>query len=79
MADQHHGIKHPVIRSVVITLLVLHAISLVTWVTLRVFGENPPDIPAGTATALAAVYGLPALSYGIMRARRFGRSPRSFK
>jgi len=50
--------------------LLIHAVGLVTWVTIRVFGDNPPDIPPGTATALAAVYGLPALSYGVATLRR---------
>lgn len=39
---------------------------LVIWVTLRVFGADPPTVPAGTATAyatfcgagLAAIWGL---------------------
>jgi hypothetical protein len=50
--------------------LLIHAVGLVSWVTIRVFGDNPPDIPAGTATALAAVYGLPALSFGVAKIRR---------
>ena len=57
-----------------VAFLLLHAVGLVTWVTVRSFGPNPPDIPAGTVTALAAVYGLPALSYGISRVRRYVRS-----
>jgi len=50
--------------------LLIHAVGLVTWVTIRVFGDDPPDIPPGTATALAAVYGLPALSFGVAKIRR---------
>jgi hypothetical protein len=38
-------------------------------VTLRVFGSNPPEITMGTATALGAVYGLPALAYGLWKWR----------
>lgn len=49
--------------------MVLHALALVTWVTIRVFGSNTPDIPMGTATALATVYGLPALAYGLWKWR----------
>ena len=56
--------------------LAIHATGLVTWVTIRVFGGHPPDIPPGTATALAAVYGLPALSYGVARMRRRMRDVR---
>lgn len=52
-------------------LLVVHALSLVTWVTLRVFGAEPPDIPMGTATAIGAVYGLPALAYGLWKWRGY--------
>jgi len=59
-----------------IGLLIMHSVGLVTWVTVRVFGGNPPDISPGTATALAAVYGLPALSYGITKARSIGRQYR---
>lgn len=54
---------------VISAILVIHAITLVTWVTIRVFGSNPPEVPAGTATALAAVYGLPSLAYGLWKWR----------
>jgi len=64
------------LRIVAIGLLIIHSVALVTWVTVRVFGDNPPDISPGTATALAAVYGLPALSYGITKTRRVGRQYR---
>jgi len=54
---------------VISAALVLHALGLVTWVTIRVFGDNPPQVPVGTATALGAVYGLPTLAYGLWRWR----------
>jgi len=56
-------------HKIITALLVLHSLSLVTWVTIRVFGDNPPEISAGTATALTAVYGLPALAYGLWKWR----------
>lgn len=56
-------------HKIITALLVLHSLGLVTWVTIRVFGDNPPQIPAGTATALTAVYGLPALAYGLWKWR----------
>ena len=54
---------------VISAFLVIHALALVTWVTVRVFGDNPPEISMGTATALGAVYGLPALAYGLWKWR----------
>ncbi|MEX0385850.1 hypothetical protein [Spiribacter onubensis] len=59
-----------------IAFLLFHAVGLVSWVTYRVFGPNPPEISGGTATALAAVYGLPALSYGLSRVRKYVGSAR---
>ena len=58
-------------------LIVLWMLGLVTWVTLRVFGENPPDIPGSTATALGMVYGLPAIAVGLWKWRggRLKRKP----
>jgi hypothetical protein len=56
-------------HQIITAILVIHAIGLVTWVTLRVFGSNPPEITMGTATALGAVYGLPALAYGLWKWR----------
>lgn len=66
--------KKEALKLIAAGVLTLHAVTLVTWVTWRVFGDDPPEIPPGTATALAAVYGLPALSYGVMQIRRKARS-----
>jgi len=60
------------------TLLAIHAAALVTWVTWRVFGPNPPVIRAGTASALAAVYGLPAVAYGVMQIRKARNDQRNY-
>lgn len=49
-------------------LVVLWAITLVTFVTIAVF-TAPPDIPTGTAAALATVYGLPAVAIGLYKWR----------
>ena len=54
---------------VLAAVVILWAVGLVTWVTWRVFGPEPPEIAAGTATALGAVYGLPALAIGLLRWR----------
>ncbi|MFT0140768.1 hypothetical protein ACEK07_46085 [Alcanivoracaceae bacterium MT1] len=51
-------------------LIVLWGIALTTWVTLRVFGDNPPDVPGGTATAFGTLFGLPTLAFGIWKWRR---------
>jgi|TARA_A100000171_G_scaffold51185_1_gene64733 hypothetical protein len=50
--------------------LVIWGLTLVTWVTWRVFGDSPPDIPMGTATAFGAVFGLPAVLAGAWKAYR---------
>lgn len=63
-------------KAIAAVCLTIHAAVLVTWVTIRVFGDDPPDIPPGTATALAAVYGLPALSYGVATMRKHFRGAR---
>lgn len=77
MADSDQELRKPSrLRSAAAALLVIHAVMLVTWVTIRVFGPNPPEISGGTASALAAVYGLPALSFGIREAQRYARSRR---
>lgn len=52
------------------TFVILWAVGLTTWVTIRVFGDNPPDVPMGTATALATVFGLPVMGVGIWKWRR---------
>jgi len=59
-----------VFRLVVGALLAIHAAVLVTWVTYRTFGTNPPDIPTGTVTALATVFGLPSVAYAVIKWRR---------
>lgn len=80
MADSDQELRKPHrLRATAVVLLVTHAVGLVTWVTIRVFGPNPPEISGGTATALAAVYGLPALSYGIREAQRYARSRRGVR
>ena len=42
--------------------VILWAITLTTWVTIRVFGDSPPDVPT--------VFGLPAIGVGIWKWRR---------
>lgn len=41
-----------------------------TLVLSRVFGVSPPDVPMGTATAVGAVFGLPALIYELFKFAR---------
>lgn len=53
--------------------IILWGLVILTWVTLRVFGDDPPDVPMGTATALAAVFGLPAILVGAWDAYRAWR------
>lgn len=50
--------------------------AMLSWVTWRVFGANPPDIATGTATAYAAFVGsVPATAWGAYKwARRSERS-----
>ena len=50
------------------TMVIIWAITLTTWVTIRVFGDSPPDVPTGAA--LATVFGLPAIGVGIWKWRR---------
>lgn len=57
-------------HAVVPLVLTIWGLALVTWVTGRVFGEQPPDISMGTATAFGAVFGLPALLAGLWKAYR---------
>jgi hypothetical protein len=40
---------------------------LVGWVTFRVFGDAPPDIPGGTAAAYGALLGLPAVGVALYK------------
>ena len=54
-------------RHIVMTsIIVLWALSLVTWVTYIAF-TDPPDIPTGTAAVMATIYGLPALAFGLWK------------
>lgn len=50
-------------------LIILWALGLTTWVTLRVFGAQPPDIPGGTAAAFATLFALPATAAGLWKWR----------
>lgn len=59
--------------------IILWGLVILTWVTVRVFGDDPPDVPMGTATALAAVFGLPAILVGAWDAYRSWRGPRGGK
>lgn len=54
---------------IVSTALLVWIIVMATWVLLRVFGENPPDISMGTATALGTVLGVPAVAIEFYRWR----------
>lgn len=56
--------------------LMIWGLTLVTWVTVRVFGHAPPDVPMGTATAFGAVFGLPAVLVGGWKAYREWRAGR---
>lgn len=49
-------------------LVVWWTVMLVSAVTLKAFFD-PESIPAGTATALGTVYGLPAVTFGLYKAR----------
>ena len=49
-------------------LVVLWAMAVVSFVTIVTF-LNTPDIPTGTAAALATVYGLPAIAIGLYKWR----------
>ena len=59
-----------VFRLVIGAALSIHAAALVTWVTVQVFGDTPPDIPGGTVAALGTVFGLPTVAYAVMQFRR---------
>lgn len=48
-------------------LFAVWAVSVATWVTLRVFGENPPTVPTGTAAAYATLFILPQLAMSAWR------------
>ena len=59
-------------HAIVTLLLILWSICLISWVVWRVFGDNPPEISGGTATAFATVFGLPALVVGLWKWRNGG-------
>lgn len=69
MAEVMFGRRFTRIASVVVVAFVL---CLLVWVTWRVFGDNPPWVRAGTATAYSAfVSGVLASAWGIYKwARR---------
>ena len=54
--------------AIITTFFVLWAIGIITFVTVVTFLFTP-DIPMGTATALGAVYGLPAIAVGLYKWR----------
>ena len=59
-----------VFRLIIGAALSIHAAALVTWVTVQVFGNNPPDIPSSTVAALGTVFGLPTVAYAVLQFRR---------
>ncbi|MZR63847.1 hypothetical protein [Alcanivorax sp. DP30] len=67
MARLYRFITENALMSLVV---ILWAITLTTWVTIRVFGDSPPDVPAGTAAALTTVFGLPTLGFTVWKWRR---------
>ena len=55
-------------RGILTSLIVVWAIGVVSFVTIVTFVYTP-DIPTGTAAALATVYGLPAVAVGLYKWR----------
>lgn len=54
----------------IVTMAVLAwVLGLVTYATIRAFGADPPDIPAGTATVLVALYSLPPAGFALWQWR----------
>lgn len=49
---------------------VVWTLALVTWATVQVFGDSPPDIPAGTAAAYGALLALPPAAIALWKWRR---------
>lgn len=66
MSKLYHWMRR---NALISTLVVIWTLALCTWVTWRVFGNNPPDIPTGTAAAFATVFGLPAVAVGLWKWR----------
>lgn len=56
-------------HAIITVLLIIWCIGLVTWVTYRVFSDNPPDIPTGTVAAFGTLFGLPTLVIGLWKWR----------
>ncbi len=52
-----------------ITFFIVWCLVVCTYVVWRVFGDNPPDIPAGTAAAFGTFFALPALAIQMMKYR----------
>lgn len=46
-------------NALVVLILLIEGAVAFAWVTYRVFGENPPEISAGTATAYGAFLAIP--------------------
>ena len=59
-------------HKIVSLLVVIWALGLTSFVTVVVF-VDPPDIPAGTVSALGVVFGLPALAVGLWQWRNGGK------
>lgn len=57
-------------HSVMTILITIWALALTTWVTYRVFGDNPPEVSGGTAAAFATLFALPVLAVGLWKWRR---------
>lgn len=53
-------------------LFIVWTLALTTWVTFRVFSDTPPDIPMGTVTAFATLFGLPVAGFGLWKWRHSG-------
>lgn len=53
---------------IITTIVLMTCLALIVAVTLKVFWD-PPDIPAGTATAFGTFFGLPALVIGLLKWR----------
>lgn len=58
-------------------VLVIWCATVTTWVIWRVFGDNPPEISAGTTAALGIVFGLPPLIMGLYQWARKTRDDKS--
>lgn len=65
--------SRPVTRIEWVTgLLLLYVAAGAGWVTWRVFGDNPPDVPMGTSAAYATLFAAPPLAVGLWKwARRW--------